>query len=169
MRRLLAALVVASAAVLCGCQSIARVSTVSPCFRVLPQARQAVAGQGTFVDVARYRGRGVSEFPRVPHTTSTTAAIAPPPVLTPSGGDNGGGAAGGGASGVVRTSPAAPPGARRDVCVVAFRGTFDTSRIQDLAGSSRTGKYALVVVGVESRAVRAVYLSDSLPAGLHAH
>jgi hypothetical protein len=148
---------------------MARVSTVSPCFRVLPQARQAVAGQGTFVDVARYRGRGVSEFPRVPDTTSTTAGAAPPVVLTPSGGDNGAGAGGGGELGVERTSPAAPPGARRDVCVVAFRGSFDPSRIQGLAGTSRTGKYALVVVGVESRSVRAVYLSDTLPSGLHAH
>jgi hypothetical protein len=28
-------------------------SSVSPCFRVLPAAHQAVGGQGTFVDVAR--------------------------------------------------------------------------------------------------------------------
>jgi hypothetical protein len=130
---------------LSGCEKVTRsvATSVSPCFRVLPQAHQAVGGQGTFVDVARIRGDGVARFPRVlmPSTSLVTPSSSEPPVA----------------------------GTTRDVCVVAYKGTFDVSRILHLMGPNRQGRYALVVVGVRSQLVRAVLLSDDLPKPLHTH
>ena len=127
--------------VLCGCQKVTRAvsSSVSPCFRVLPQAHQAVGGQGAFVDVVRIRGPRGAAFPaRVPPRGATTTS----------------------------TTVGANP---RDVCVVAYAGTFDTSRVQHLIGANRTGRYALVIVSVRTQRVRAVALSDRLPPPLHKH
>ena len=78
-------------------------SSVSPCFRVLPQARAALGGQGTFVDVARVRRSGIPSIPgftRRPRAASTTSI--PPSSALP---------------------------AQREVCLVAYRGTFDPSKI----------------------------------------
>ena len=130
---------------LSGCQKVTRsvTSSESPCFRVLPQAHQAVGGQGTFVDVARIRGNGVASLPRrlMPSTSLATTSSSEPSVA----------------------------GTTRDVCLVAYKGTFDTSRIVHLVGPNRQGRYALVVVGVRSQLVRAVLLSDQLPKPLHSH
>ena len=142
--RLASAAIVAFVA-LSGCQKVTRsvTSSVSPCFRVLPQAHQAVGGQGTFVDVARIRGNGVASLPRrlMPSTSLATTSSSEPSVA----------------------------GTTRDVCLVAYKGTFDTSRIVHLVGPNRQGRYALVVVGVRSQLVRAVLLSDQLPKPLHSH
>jgi hypothetical protein len=54
------------------------------------------------------------------------------------------------------------------VCVVAFRGTFDPSRVQHLL-RPETGRYAIVVVGSLTQRVRLVVLTDQLPPPLHAH
>lgn len=130
-----------------GCQKMTKTvaASVSPCFRVLPEAHAAVGGQGRFVDVARIQGRRVTTFPGRPTTTGVTA-----------------------------TSTAGQPGAttptagRRDVCVVAYRGPFDPARIQHLVGTGQ-GRYAIVVIGVQTQGVRAVLLTDTLPTPLHAH
>jgi hypothetical protein len=143
-RALLGAAAAVAALALVGCQKVTPVVTasVSPCFRALPQAHAALDGQGKFVDVARIRGGAVSEFPRLPTTTLLPAE-----------------------------SPAAPttlaPG-RRDVCLVAYSGPFDPSRIEHLVRQVGT-HYAIVVVGVTSRQVRGVVLTDTLPKPLHAH
>jgi hypothetical protein len=143
---------------LTGCQKVTRTvtSSVSPCFRVLPVAHQAVEGQGAFVDVVRIRGRSVAHFPRVAGppgapavsttTTSTSTTSAP--------------------AGSTSTTA---PGASRDVCVVAYRGTFDAGRVHLLTGPNRSGTYALVVVSVRAQRVRAVVLTDHLPPPLHSH
>jgi hypothetical protein len=156
-----------AAAGVAGCQKVTNAVTtsVSPCFRVLPQARTAVGNQGTIVDVVRLRGRQVTTFGGQ-HRTSTTVANRPGQ-LTPSGGASGAGAAGGGEPGVSPAGPAA--GVRRDVCVIAFRGTFDPARIQHLVGAGQSGRYAVVIVGVQAQQVRAVLLTDALPKPLRAH
>ena len=135
--------VVASVA-LVACQKVTPVVTasVSPCFRVLPQAHAALGGQGKFVDVARIRGGAVSRFPRLP----TTTVVAAPSTATPT---------------------TLAPG-RRDVCLVAYSGPFDPSRVQHLV-RQMGNHYAIVVVGVTSREVRGVLLTDTLPKPLHAH
>jgi hypothetical protein len=150
MRRAALGLVAVSSAVavvVAACQNVTPsvTASVSPCFRVLPEAHAALDGQGKFVDVARIRGGAVSRFPHLP--MSTTEA----PMET--------------------TVPGAPttlaPG-RRDVCLVAYSGTFDPSRVEHLVRQVGT-HYAVVVVGVMSRKVRGVVLTDTLPKPLHAH
>ena len=137
--------VCAMAVLVAGCHNVNPTVTasVSPCFRVLPQAHAALGGQGKFVDVARIRGGAVTRFPRLPTTTDTTEPT----------------------TGVTPTSLA--PG-RRDVCLVAYSGPFDASRVQHLVRGIGT-RYAVVVVGVTSRQVRGVILTDTLPKPLHAH
>jgi len=121
-------------------------TSVSPCFRVLPEAHAAVGGQGTFVDVARMRGRRIDLFPGplVPPAPSTATASLP----------QGGQIAG---------------DTRRDVCVIAYRGTFNPDLIPHLGGERRKGAYAVVVVGVRTQTVRAVFLTDQLPPPLRRH
>lgn len=157
---------------LSGCQKVSRSvsSSVSPCFRILPEAHAAVGSQGTFVDVARIRGRAVSDFddnqtgetlpargfglgpvPTSPPTTMPTTT----PGTTPAASTTTG------ASGVAKL--------RRDVCVVAYKGTFVATRIQHLIGIEHMGRYAIVVVSVRTRMVRAVVLRERLPAPLHGH
>jgi len=166
MSRLHPVLVIAAtfalAVSLSGCQKITRSvrASVSPCFRVLPQAHQALDRQGSFVDVARIEGRAVARFPRIPVATS--------------GGDGGAGIAGGGQPVLspppqTSTPSTTVPPVTRDVCVVAYKGKFKTSNIEHLIGPNRTGGYALVIVGVKSQRVRAVLLVDRLPKPLHAH
>jgi len=117
-------------------------ASVSPCFRVLPEAHAALGGQGKFVDVARIRGEAVSQFPRLPTTTTDTV--------------------------VARgTATTLAPG-RRDVCLVAYSGAFDPARVQHVVRQEGS-HYAIVVVGVTSRKVRGVVLTDTLPKPLHAH
>jgi hypothetical protein len=148
---------IAAVVALVACQKVSPVVTasVSPCFRALPQAHAALDGQGKFVDVARIRGGAVTRFPRLPTTTllPEESPAAPATSLLPG------------------TSPGAPttlaPG-RRDVCLVAYSGPFDPSRIQHLVHQAGT-QYAIVVVGVTSREVRGVVLTDTLPKPLHAH
>ncbi len=147
-RRLVVAAMVTlalAAMVLTGCEKVTRsvTSSVSPCFRVLPQAHVAVGGQGTFVDVARIRGRGVARLaPRLTATPSTVGTS---------------------------TSEAPLAGTTRDVCLVAYKGTFAADRIEHLRGPNRQGHYALVVGGVRSQLVRAVVLTNVLPKPLHTH
>jgi len=144
-RRLAVAAMLTLAIGLTGCQKVTRsvTSSVSPCFRVLPQAHDAVGGQGTFVDVARIRGRGVAGL--APRLTATASTV------------------------TTSTSEAPLAGTTRDVCLVAYKGTFNVDRIQHLRGPNRQGHYALVVVGVRSQLVRAVVLTNVLPKPLHKH
>jgi hypothetical protein len=152
MRRAVFALaVVFTSVALVACQKVtpAVTASVSPCFRVLPQAHAAIEGQGKFVDVARIRGGAVSRFPRLPTTagaqTTTTAA-----------------------SQASATTPTTLAPGRRDVCLVAYSGAFDTSHVQHLI-RQMGNHYAIVVVGVTSRKVRGVVLTNTLPKPLHAH
>jgi len=117
---------------------------VSPCFRALPAAHAAVGGQGAFVDVARIRGSGTDLFP----------GTQLPPAPTPTG-----------------PGPGDPATAdtRRDICVVAYRGSFDPRLIPRLEGQRREGPYAVVVVGVRTALVREVFLTDRLPPPLRRH
>jgi hypothetical protein len=149
--------VMVAALLLTGCQKVTRkvTSSVSPCFRILPAAHQAVGGQGTFVDVARIRGTGADRFPR-PKTAGTTTTAG---LTTTSAGATTVPQAG-------TTTTVAHQ--NRDICVVAYRGTFDPARITDLRGAQQ-GRYALVVVGVRSRLVRLVLLTNKLPPPLHGH
>jgi hypothetical protein len=145
MRRAAAIVALLGAAVLLpGCQKMVKTAStsVSPCFRVLPEAHTAVGGQGKFVDVARVRGGRVTRL-----STPTSTSLAPSTSQAP--------------------GTTVAPG-RRDVCVVAYSGTFDPSRIQHLIGRAQ-GKYAIVIVGVQTRRVRAVLLTDTLPSPLKAH
>jgi hypothetical protein len=125
------------------CEKVATVaSSVSPCFRVLPQARAALGGQGTFVDVARVRRSALPSLPvpRLPRSTPRTT---------------------------VPGATTLPP--QREVCLVAYKGSFDPTRITSLIGTARTGRYAVVIVGVKTQRVRAVLLLDNLPRPLHQH
>ena len=144
------------------CQKVTRsVSTsISPCFRILPLAKQAVGNQGTIVDIARLRGDAVTTFDRV--LRGGVAPHSPPAPLAPSGG------AGGAGAGVQPGVGPNPLAGRRDVCVVAFRGTFDPSRMQHLL-RNQPGRYAIVTVGSLTQRVRMVVLTDVLPPPLHAH
>ncbi|GAC1540241.1 MAG: hypothetical protein NVS3B12_27010 [Acidimicrobiales bacterium] len=152
------------------CEKTAVATSVSPCFRVLPEAHTALAGQGHFVDVARRKGPAVypSSGGRVPF--GKTMPPAPGPTEIPEATDSP-------ISGEVTPStgpglPIAPRDQndpRRDVCVVAYRGTFDASRIPLLRGPARSGQFAVVVVGVRTQKVRAVILTDRLPPALHRH
>jgi hypothetical protein len=122
-------------------------SSVSPCFRVLPQARTALGGQGTFVDVARVSRSSMLRLPllgRGPRRTTTTTTLAQAPSST--------------------TIPV-----QHEVCLVAYKGTFDPTRISPLFGTARTGRYAIVIVAVKTQRVRAVVLVDKLPKPLHSH
>jgi len=118
--------------------------SVSPCFRVLPAAHRAVGDQGAFVDVARIRGSRIDLFP----------GTQLPPSSTPTG-----------------SAPGEPATAdtRRDICVVAYRGTFDPRLIPRLGGERRDGAYAVIVVGVRTQTVRDVFLTDRLPPPLRRH
>lgn len=152
------------------CEKTAVATSVSPCFRVLPEAHAALADQGRFVDVARRKGPAVypSTGGRVPF--GKTMPPAPGPTEIPEAPD-------GPIPGEVTPStraglPAAPldqNDPRRDVCIVAYRGTFDAARIPLLRGPARSGQFAVVVVGVRTQKVRAVILTDRLPPALHRH
>ncbi len=124
-----------------GCQKIGAVtSSVSPCFKAIPPARDAVGGQGTLVDVARV-SRSALPLPRINRL--------------PLGGVR------------RQTPPSTDLASQREVCLVAYRGTFDPNRIAHLAGTSRTGRYAVVVVGIRTQKVHLVMLVDELPRPLH--
>jgi hypothetical protein len=155
MRRALAAALAGVGLVvgLSACQKVTKsVSTsISPCFRVLPQAREAVGKQGTIVDITRLRGEAVTTFDRVLRGGATPST--PPSSETPSSEPGAG------------TNPLA---GRRDICVITFRGTFDPSRVQHLL-RPQTGRYAVVTVGSLTQRVRLVVLTDALPPPLHAH
>jgi hypothetical protein len=144
-RRDLLVWVAAAVTVLAACRDVKPTVTasVSPCFRVLPEAHAALGGQGKFVDVARIRGEAVSQFPRLPTTTTDT--------LPPETG------------GPTTLSPG-----RRDVCLVAYAGPFTPDRVEHVIRQDGS-RYAIVVVGVTSRKVRGVVLTDTLPKPLHAH
>ncbi|GAC1388713.1 MAG: hypothetical protein NVSMB4_14860 [Acidimicrobiales bacterium] len=152
------------------CEKTAVATSVSPCFRVLPEAHAALAGQGQFVDVARRKGPAVypSSGGRVPFAKTMPptpgSTTVPQGTEIPTAGE---------------ATPSTRPGAtgttldpndpRRDVCIVAYRGTFDASRISLLRGPARSGQFAVVVVGVRTQKVRAVILTDRLPPTLHRH
>jgi len=155
MRRALAAAVITVALIVGAgaCQKVTKsvATSISPCFRVLPQAQLAVGKQGTIVDITRLRGEAVTTFDRVLRGKAVPGA--PPSSLTPTS-----------EAGAGTTLPAG----RRDVCVVAFRGTFDPSRVQHLVGP-QTGRYAIGLVGSLTQRVRLVVLTDQLPPPLHSH
>jgi hypothetical protein len=155
MRRALAGALVAVGLVVGvgACQKVTKsvTTSISPCFRVLPQAKLAVGNQGTIVDITRLRGEAVTTFDRALRGNPTP--VTPPSSFPPTSGPG--------------TGTSLPTG-RRDVCVVAFRGTFDPSRVQHLV-RPQTGRYAIVIVGSLTQRVRLVVLTDVLPPPLHVH
>jgi hypothetical protein len=139
MRRFIVGALITVAAA-SACEKVNSVaSSVSPCFRVLPQARTALGGQGTLVDVARISR---SAMPSI-------GGLARRPRATTS------------------TQPGSSIPAQREVCLVAYKGSFDASKITHLIGPGRTGRYAIVVISIRSQQVRAVELVDRLPKPLH--
>jgi hypothetical protein len=156
-RRVASLLVALVLPLVAACEKINSVSSsVSPCFRVLPLARLAIGKQGTFVDVARLRGSALPRLGRIgPLGRGTNPTVVPRVTSPPGAGPTAG------------TSTTIVP--QRDVCLVAYKGTFDVSKIPLLMGQARTGKYAVVIVGVRTQKVRAVVLTDKLVAPLHAH
>jgi hypothetical protein len=155
-RRVAAAVLISLSLATAGCASprFALGTTRSPCFQALPVAAAAVAHQGQFAGVTRVNRttlglNGRLGLPRRRRTTTTvttkptsTTALPSHPTTT------------------TRPSvPAQPQGA----CLVAFKGTFDRSKIPLLVPSPAVGRYAVVVVSVRTRQARAVYLLDSLP------
>jgi len=134
---------VGAALLVAGCGVRTGGSPVSPCFRVLPEAHAAVSGQGSFIDVARIRGRRIdalSARQREPGSTgSSTLATTPP-----------------------RAGP-------RDVCLIAYKGTFNPDLVQQLIGPRRPAAYAVVVVSVRTQRVSNVFLTDRLPPPLRSH
>lgn len=161
LRRVVVVSVVLGAIALSGCEKTAVKTSVSPCFRVLPQAHAAVGSQGSFVDVARRKGATIypSAGGQATVTVTTAGPSARPTVTGPSEG-----------SAVVSVpSTLGPADPRRDICLVAYRGTFDPSRIPLLRGPNREGRYAIVIVAVRSQQVRSVALTDRLPSYLHRH
>lgn len=135
------------------CEKTAVKTSVSPCFRVLPQAHSAVGSQGTFVDVARRKGAQIYPSSGGPPISAPLQPTVTGPAPAPT---------------QVRPSLGADD-PRRDDCIVAYRGVFDPARIPLLRGSNRTGRYAIVIVGVRSAEVRAVVLTERLPTVLHHH
>jgi len=148
-----AALVVTALALTAACEKTAVKTSVSPCFRVLPQAHAAVGSQGTFVDVARRKGAQIYPSSGGPPVTAPLrpTVTGPAPVSIPV------------------SRPLGVDDPRRDDCIVAYRGAFDPARIPLLRGPNRAGRYAIVVVAVRSLQVRAVVLTDRLPTVLHHH
>jgi hypothetical protein len=134
--------------ILAGCQKTVIASSVSPCFRILPQAHAAVGGQGTFVDVARLQASALPELARLRPFLRRRS-----PTTTVPGSTN--------------SSTTLP--VQRNVCLVAYKGTFDTTKIPLLRDPASTGQYAIVFVGITNQRVRAVVLVAKLPAPLHAH
>jgi len=112
---------------------------------VLPEAHAAVGGQGSFVDVARIRGNRIDVFPGTQGS--------PDPVT----------------SSISAPADQASGDTRRDVCVVAYRGTFNPDLIPHLGPPRRQGAYAVVVVGVRTQTVRSVFLTAQLPPPLRRH
>ena len=159
LRRVLVVTVLGGAVMLSGCEKTVVKTSVSPCFRVLPQAHAAVGSQGTFVDVARRKGATIYPSAGGQATVTTAVPSSRPTVTGPAGGS----------SVVSGPSTLAPTDPRRDTCIVAYRGTFDPTRIPLLRGPNRTGRYAIVIVSVRSQQVRLVALSDRLPSYLHRH
>lgn len=156
---------ISAVAVLCGaialsaCEKAAVKTSVSPCFRVLPQAHAAVGSQGTFVDVARRKGSTIYPSSGGEATVTTSVPSSRPTVTGPAEG----------APAVPLPGTLAPADPRHDGCIVAYRGKFDPSRIPLLRGPNREGRYAIVIVGVRSQQVRSVVLTDRLPTYLHRH
>ena len=140
-----------------GCQRITRSvnASVSPCFRILPRAHQAVGGQGTYVDVARIRGTAVTLFRLASQAVLGEAGVTTTTGVSPTTAPS--------------TSSTSGAATTRDISAVAYKGTFDPTRIQHLINLRPGGRYAVVIVGVRSQKVRAVLLLDRLPAPLHAH
>lgn len=157
--RVAAVSLLSGAIVVSGCEKTVVKTSVSPCFRVLPQAHAAVGSQGTFVDVARRKGATIYPSAGGEATVTTGVPSLRPTVTGPTEG----------ASVVPVPSTLAPADPRRDVCIVAYRGTFDPSRIPLLRGPNREGGYAIVIVAVRSQQVRSVVLTDRLPPYLHRH
>jgi hypothetical protein len=133
----------------CATPRVALGTSQSPCFQALPVAIEAVGRQGQFAGVRRVTrstlgvpGRLGLPRPNRPSTTTTTRAVTSGATTT--------------------TRPRVPPQSQ-GVCEVAFKGTFDRTRIPLLVPSSATGRYAVVVVSIRTRRARAVYLIDYLP------
>jgi hypothetical protein len=111
------------------------------CFSSLPVAADAVARQGHFAGFHRLVLAPGETLPlpgagRRPITTTTSTST---------------------------TTPGVKPTKPRGACLVAFKGTFDPTRITLLRGTNRTGHFAIVAVGLRTHKVVAVYLTDALP------
>jgi hypothetical protein len=158
-RRVLAAALASLSLAVVGCASprIALGTTRSPCFQALPVAAAAVNHQGQFAGVTRVTRTtlGITGSLGLPRrrraTTTTTSTSTTTTVVTAVPGRT--------ATTVKAKVPAQPQGA----CLVAFKGSFDRSKIPLLVPTPAVGHYAVVVVSVRTRQARAVYLLDSLP------
>lgn len=159
LRSVVVVAVLGGAMMLSGCEKTVVKTSVSPCFRVLPQAHAAVGSQGTFVDLARRKGATIYPSAGGQATVTTAVPSSRPTVTGPTDGS----------SLVSVPTTLAPTDPRRDACIVAYRGTFDPSRIPLLRGPNRAGRYAIVFVAVRSQQVRSVVLTDRLPSYLHRH
>jgi hypothetical protein len=142
-----------------GCASprIALGTTRSPCFQALPVAASAVGHQGQFAGVTRVTrstlglsGTLLPQRRRRPTTSTSTSTTL---TTTPTGS----------ASGPTTTARVRVPAQAQGACLVAFKGTFDRSKIPLLVSTPAVGRYAVVVVSVRTRQARAVYLIDQLP------
>jgi hypothetical protein len=156
-RRLAVAVLVSLSLATAGCASprFALGTTRSPCFQALPVAAAAVAHQGQFAGVTRVNRTtlGLNGRLGLPRRRRTTTTVTTRPTTTTT-------VVPGHPATTARPSvPAQPQGA----CLVAFKGTFDRTKIPLLVPSTAVGRYAVVVVSVRTRQARAVYMLDSLP------
>jgi hypothetical protein len=138
----------------------------SACFQALPVAAAALAGQGRLAGITRIKEQNVPQLLdrlRASGGASTAPNAAPPTTMQPHAPRGPVGATPAPRRGLL---PRPSFGVQHAVCLVAFRGSFDASRVAPglLKGPRRSGQFAAVVVGVRSRQARAVYFADSLPA-----
>jgi hypothetical protein len=112
------------------------------CFFALPVAADAVSHQGHFA--------GIHRLVLAPGQTLPLPAGGRRPITTTTASSS-------------TTTPGTKPAKPRGACLVAFKGVFDPARISLLRGPNRTGRYAIVAVGLRTHKVVAVYLADALP------
>ena len=134
------ALIAAAWLASCGSPRAVLNTSQSSCYRALPAATEAVAHQGRFAGLRRV---SVGSDP----STMFGAGLPLTSFLRSS-------------ATVTPTTAPRPNGA---ACLVAFKGSFDPAKMPLLRGTNRSGRYAVVVVGLRASEARAVYLTDHLP------
>jgi hypothetical protein len=107
----------------------------STCFQALPSATTAVHNKGRLLGVRRVT---LSQLRRPPSTAPGQPSTSQPPTTL------------------------SPSEAKRSVCVVAFQGKFAPGDV-DHETVSRSGNYAVVVVGEHGGGPLRAYVTDQLP------